>query len=49
MKEQIGQIEKTIDDTTHHLSEEEFASYCDHAYSCIAYLKIIERRKKLGV
>lgn len=48
MTGQIGQIEKSIDSTVDHLTEEEFKDYCDHAYSCIAYLKLIEMRIKLG-
>lgn len=34
-----GQIEKSIDSMADLLEENEFQDYCDHAYSCISYIR----------
>ena len=39
INQQIGQIETSIEKIEPHLSQEEFADYCDSAYTIIAYWK----------
>ena len=37
INQQIGQIEASIEKIEPHLNQEEFADYCDSAYTMIAY------------
>ena len=37
VNQQIGQIETSIEKIEPHLNQEEFADYCDSAYTMIAY------------
>ena len=37
INQQIGQIEASIEEIEPHLNQEEFADYCDNAYTMIAY------------
>ena len=39
INQQIGQIEASIEKIEPHLNQEEFADYCDSAYTMIAYWK----------
>ena len=39
INQQIGQIEAFIEKIEPHLNQEEFADYCDSAYTMIAYWK----------
>ena len=39
INQQIGQIEVSIEKIEPHLNQEEFAEYCDSAYTIIAYWK----------
>lgn len=39
INQQIGQIESSIEKIEPHLSPDEFAEYCDSAYTMIAYWK----------
>ena len=39
IKQQIGQIESSIEKIEPHLSEDEFGEYCDSAYTLVAYWK----------
>lgn len=45
LQQKIGQIESTIKDVEDSLDEEEFKEYCDAAYTCITYLRMIKNRK----
>lgn len=39
INQQIGQIEASIEKIEPHLNQEEFADYCDSAYTVVAYWK----------
>ena len=39
INQQIGQIEASIEKIEPYLNQEEFADYCDSAYTIIAYWK----------
>jgi hypothetical protein len=39
INQQIGQIEASIDRIEPYLNKEEFAEYCDSAYTLVAYWK----------
>ena len=39
INQQIGQIETSIEKIEPHLNQEEFADYCDSAYTMVAYWK----------
>lgn len=42
----IDQIDNSIEDVEKELNHEEFKDYCDHAYSCIAYWRQIQKEVK---
>lgn len=48
LQSQIGQIEASIDTMAEVSNEQHFQQYCDHAYSCISYLKqeIVKLKKE---
>ena len=46
INQQIRQIEASIEKIEPHLNQEEFAEYCDSAYTMLAYWRVILKQVK---